>query len=299
MELSIEFKKDEIKLIDDYNKNRILINILNRLVLKLKSNSHDESVINFFDQMNTLFLIENKFNLNNLEDESLKCQNNSNLYSPKNEVDLNTGKNFASLLFLNQEDFSEFVEKEKNKFLGNSDNFSFENLKLLSMFEEEIRNFLKKKKELLKKYKLKENSNILEKNSINIHNDNLTSKFEKIFTKFNENFELLNDIYENFKNSHIQREKREISNFENNLSSIKELLENLMNLIIQELTGEKSFLVMNVVKSKLIDENNFLTEDINKLKSDINEYTMKGEELTLLVKEYKKLSNLVDCKKNK
>jgi hypothetical protein len=283
MELSIEFKKDEINLIDEYNKNRLLLNILNRLIFYLKTNNCDESLVSFFDEMNSLYLISEKFNLNNADYDDV---NDSRDLKNSNE------KCFPCMLFLEKEDFDNIVQK--HRISSNSNNLSIENLKLLSLFEEEIRKFLRKKKEILRKLNRKQNSS-------SFYNDDSGNKefFDKIFHKLTENFEIFNDIFENFKNSEIQQENKEITIFENTFRTLKNLLERLMNFIIEELTGEKSILVLNEVKSRLTEENNSLIDEIKSLQYEMYKYTEQGDELTNLVREYKKLCNLIECKKNK
>jgi hypothetical protein len=302
MELSkFKLEKDEINVIDAYNKNKLLVNILNRLVLNLKNKGDDNNLVNFYDEMNSLFLIENKFCIweknyprNDGEDNS-NNSNNSRIYSQEN---------FPSVLFLDREDFRNFLEEEKS--LRNINSISEENLKLLSLFEEEIRKFLKKKKELSEKIKCKNytrSQNVNSNMSIcldlgKFESEIKTISYEEIFKKLIENFELITEIYENFITTQSQQEKAEILSFENNINSTKNLLEKLMNSIIEELSGEKSHKVLHEIRKNLREENKKLTDDINELKYQVNRFTGEGEDLMNLVKEYKKICNMIDCVKN-
>jgi hypothetical protein len=76
------------------------------------------------------------------------------------------------------------------------------------------------------------------------------------------------------------------------------LMENAMSKIISEITRDESHMVMNEIKNRFTFENVKLNEEINFLKSDLNEFAEKGEELSQLVKEYKKLCKMIECKKN-
>lgn len=286
MELSIEFKKDEINLIDNYNKNRLLVNILDRLIFFLKCNNCDESLVSFYDEMNSLYLIGKKFELDKESKSKSEDENHKDIQDVKNMKD----ECFPCVMFLDKKDFRKIKMPERD-----GKNLSIENLKLLSLYEEEIRNFLRKKKEIIKKLNNK-HVNSSEKSDCS---SNSNKEFlDKLFSKMIENFENFNDIFENFKNSLVYQENREIASFENTFRTMKNLLERLMNMIIEELTGEKSIIVMNEVKSRLTEENNILSDEIKRLQFEIYKYTEQGDELTILVREYKKLCNLIDCKKN-
>jgi hypothetical protein len=292
MELSIEFKKDEINLIDDYNKNILLVNILDRLIFFLKCNNCDESLVSFYDEMNSLYLIGKKFELDHDNDHKSKSEDEDENSKDIQDVKNPKEKCFPCLLFLDKEDFCKIKMPQRDR-----NNLSIENLKLLSLFEEEIRKFLKKKKEIIKKLNNKHvnSSHYLEKSDELSYNNR--ELLDKLFSKMIENFENFNDIFENFKNSLIQQENKEIATFEQTFRTMKNLLERLMNIVIEELTGEKSIHVMNEVKSRLTEENNILSDEIKRLQFEIYKYTEQGDELTNLVREYKKLCNLIECKK--
>jgi len=70
-----------------------------------------------------------------------------------------------------------------------------------------------------------------------------------------------------------------------------------MKKITDKLTCEENLKLLDYMKNNIIDEKMKLNKEIEVLKSKLKDYSVKGEELSILVKEYKKLCNSLECNK--
>lgn len=261
---SYDLKENELKIIDSYNKLKLIVNLFQNFTFKL--NDKDKDLINFYEEIYSLHLINNK------------------IFIKENEENINN-----SLLFCNKNDKFEIDENKFNNMKAR--NLS---LKLLSLFEDEVKKFLN----------YKNNSKLFNKNKKSLITEqetlkNLKISFDEIYSLLNKNFELINEIYENFKFKEIENNNNysELLHQENFLK-IKDSLDNFMSMIFNEITSEQNFKVLESIKNKLIDEQNNFKLEIKQNKEKLNEYLNQGEELSNLVKEYKKICNLIECKKN-
>jgi len=172
-----------------------------------------------------------------------------------------------------------------------SSNFTeTDGLSLLGFFEEEIRNFFNTHSFLLKNV-IKENNN--EKNNYNIEN-----KIKEISNIVKENGELINDIYNDFKNAHTKEKQKYIDYINQQHAKINEAVENIKTYSYNTLSSEQNIKTLNKFKEQLLKEQKEKEEEIKYYESLLNKYTSQGDEMTQLLNEYKKYSNMINCFKD-
>jgi uncharacterized protein YoaH (UPF0181 family) len=252
-----------IEKVDEYNINQLLMNLFKRLLIKC----------------------ETKQDSNNDNDSLLKIliekikSNYPNFYFSLKEPNENFGLFYTSMDKLVQEysTSSNFTE---------TDGFS-----LLGFFEEEIRNFFSYHPFLLKNaFK----SNEKEKNNYNIEN-----KIKEITNIVNENTSLINDISNEFKTVHTTEKQKYIDYINQQHAKINNAVENIKKYSYNNMSSEQNIKSLNKFKENLLRERKEKEEEIKYYETLINKYTSQGDEMTQLLNEYKKYSNMIDCLKNK
>ena len=255
-----------IQKIDEYNINQLLMNLFKRLLIKSETQSDSN------DGNNSLLKILV---------EKIKS-NYPNFYFSLKEKDENFGLFYTSMEKLVEEysNTSNFTE---------TDGFS-----LLGFFEEEIRNFFRSHPFLLKNTI---NANNDEKNNIN--NYSIENKIKEINNLVNENGMLINDIFNEFKKAHTTEKQKYIDHINQQHAKINEAVENIKNYSYNKMSSEQSFKTFEAMKQNLLRERKEKEEEIKYCQSLLNKYTSQGDEMTQLLNEYKKYSNMIDCLKNK
>ena len=252
-----------IEKVDEYNINQLLMNLFKRLLIKC----------------------ETKQDSNNDNDSLLKIliekikSNYPNFYFSLKEPNENFGLFYTSMDKLVQEysTSSNFTE---------TDGFS-----LLGFFEEEIRNFFSSHPFLLKNaFK----SNEKEKNNYNIEN-----KIKEITNIVNENTSLINDISNEFKTVHTTEKQKYIDYINQQHAKINNAVENIKKYLYNNMSSEQNIKSLNKFKENLLRERKEKEEEIKYYETLLNKYTSQGDEMTQLLNEYKKYSNMIDCLKNK
>jgi len=252
-----------IEKVDEYNINQLLMNLFKRLLIKC----------------------ETKQDSNNDNDSLLKIliekikSNYPNFYFSLKEPNENFGLFYTSMDKLVQEysTSSNFTE---------TDGFS-----LLGFFEEEIRNFFSSHPFLLKNaFK----SNEKEKNNYNIEN-----KIKEITNIVNENTSLINDISNEFKTVYTREKQKYIDYINQQHAKINNAVENIKKYSYNNMSSEQNIKSLNKFKENLLRERKEKEEEIKYYETLLNKYTSQGDEMTQLLNEYKKYSNMIDCLKNK
>ena len=252
-----------IEKVDEYNINQLLMNLFKRLLIKC----------------------ETKQDSNNDNDSLLKIliekikSNYPNFYFSLKVPNENFGLFYTSMDKLVQEysTSSNFTE---------TDGFS-----LLGFFEEEIRNFFSSHPFLLKNaFK----SNEKEKNNYNIEN-----KIKEITNIVNENTSLINDISNEFKTVHTTEKQKYIDYINQQHAKINNAVENIKKYSYNNMSSEQNIKSLNKFKENLLRERKEKEEEIKYYETLLNKYTSQGDEMTQLLNEYKKYSNMIDCLKNK
>ena len=261
---SINLEDEQIiEKVDEYNINQLLMNLFKRLLIKC----------------------ETKQDSNNDNDSLLKIliekikSNYPNFYFSLKEPNENFGLFYTSMDKLVQEysTSSNFTE---------TDGFS-----LLGFFEEEIRNFFSSHPFLLKNaFK----SNEKEKNNYNIEN-----KIKEITNIVNENTSLINDISNEFKTVHTTEKQKYIDYINQQHAKINNAVENIKKYSYNNMSSEQNIKSLNKFKENLLRERKEKEEEIKYYETLLNKYTSQGDEMTQLINEYKKYSNMIDCLKNK
>lgn len=276
-----------ISKIDEYNINQLLLNILNRLIIKSespKTNSQNPSTKD--SSINSNIIQSNRNNTNDYDETTLnqlitKLKDNyPNFFYKTLPPNPDFGILFTDMESLNKEyaNKSEFKE---------SDGFS-----LLGYFEEEIRTFFRKHPFLLKNnYNTEENNN---------NNKELIEKKIIQITKITEeNSLLLNDIFNNFKNVHSKEKQKYIDYINLQHSKINEVLEDIKNYAFNSLNSEQWYKSYEKLKERLIEDQKNKESEIRYNREVLNKYISQGEEMTSLLNEYKKYCNMIDCLKIK
>ena len=256
-----------INKIDEYNINQLLMNLFKRLLMKCES-------------------LQNKNNNDNKDNNALlqmlieKIKSNyPNFYFSLKEPNENFGLFYTSMDKLVQE-------------YGTSSNFTeTDGFSLLGFFEEEIRNFFNTHPFLLKNaYK----TNDKENNKYNFEN-----KINDITNIVKENNDLINDIYNEFKNAHTNEKQKYIDYINQQHARINEAVENIKAYSINTMGSEQNIKSLKKFKEQLIKEQKEKEEEIKYYESLLNKYTSQGDEMTQLINEYKKYTNMINCLKDK
>ena len=261
---SINLEDEQIiEKVDEYNINQLLMNLFKRLLIKC----------------------ETKQDSNNDNDSLLKIliekikSNYPNFYFSLKEPNENFGLFYTSM--------DKLVEE-----YGTSSNFTeTDGFSLLGFFEEEIRNFFSSHPFLLKNaFK----SNEKEKNNYNIEN-----KIKEITNIVNENTSLINDISNEFKTVHTTEKQKYIDYINQQHAKINNAVENIKKYSYNNMSSEQNIKSLNKFKENLLRERKEKEEEIKYYETLLNKYTSQGDEMTQLLNEYKKYSNMIDCLKNK
>ena len=256
-----------ISKIDEYNINQLLMNLFKRLLMKCES-------------------LQNKNNNDNKDNNALlkmlieKIKSNyPNFYFSLKEPNENFGLFYTSMDKLVQE-------------YGTSSNFTeTDGFSLLGFFEEEIRNFFNTHPFLLKNaYK----TNDKENNKYNFEN-----KINDITNIVKENNDLINDIYNEFKNAHTNEKQKYIDYINQQHARINEAVENIKAYSINTMGSEQNIKSLKKFKEQLVKEQKEKEEEIKYYESLLNKYTSQGDEMTQLINEYKKYTNMINCLKDK
>ena len=254
-----------IQKVDEYNINQLLMNLFKRLLMKCETQQNS----NNNDNNNALLKILV---------EKIKS-NYPNFYFSLKEPNENFGLFYTSMDKLVEEysTSSNFTE---------TDGFS-----LLGFFEEEIRNFFNTHPFLLK-------NTIQDKNKEN-NKYNIENKIKEILNLVKENGELINDIYNDFKNAHTKEKQKYIDYINQQHAKINEAVENIKTYSYNTLSSEQNIKTLNKFKEQLLKEQKEKEEEIKYYETLLNKYTSQGDEMTQLVNEYKKYTNMIDCLKDK
>ena len=257
-----------IEKIDEYNINQLLMNIFKRLLMKgetQKSEKNDNSSL-------LSILIE-------------KIKNNyPNFYfSLQNEPSDNFGIFYTDMNKLTQE-------------FGSSSNFTeTDGFSLLGFFEEEIRNFFKSHPFLLKNTLNNNNNDNKENNNKKL----IEMKINDLTNLLIENSSLINDIFKEFKNVHTNEKQKYIDYINQKHSKINKAVEDIKSYSYNTMNSEQSYKSFDKFKENLLLEQKQKEEEIKYYKALLNKYTSQGDEMTQLLNEYKRYSNMIDCLKDK
>ena len=259
-------KEDEklIEKVDEYNINQLLMNLFKRLLMKCEtqqnSNNNDNNAL--------LQILVEKIK-----------SNYPNFYFSLKEPNENLGLFYTSMDKLVEEfsNTSNFTE---------TDGFSF-----LGFFEEEIRNFFNTHPFLLK--------NAIKENNSQKSNYNIENKIKEISNIIKENGELISDIYNEFKNVQTKEKQKYIDYINQQHAKINEAVENIKTYSYNTLSSEQNIKTLIKFKEQLLKEQKQKEEEIKYYESLLNKYTSQGDEMTQLLNEYKKYSNMIDCLKDK
>ena len=252
-----------IEKVDEYNINQLLMNIFKRLLIKSEINQDSNN-----DNNSLLKMLVEKIK-----------SNYPNFYFSLKEPNENIGIFYTSMDKLVQEysNTSNFTE---------TDGFS-----LLGFFEEEIRNFFRDHPFLLK--------NAIKSKNEEKKNYDMENKIKEITNIINENEALINDIYNDFKNVHTTEKQKYIDNINQQHAKINEAVETIKNYSYNNMSSEQSFKSFNKFKENLLRERNEKEEEKKYCESLLNKYTSQGDEMTQLLNEYKKYTNMINCLKEK
>ena len=256
-----------IERIDEYNINQLLMNIFKRLLIKGESQKSEKN---------------DNSSLLNILIEKIKNNYPNFYFSLQQEPSDNFGLFYTDMNKLTQE-------------FASSSNFSeTDGFSLLGFFEEEIRNFFRTHPYLLK-------------NTLNSNNDNTENNNKKLIeTKINditnlliENTSLINDIFKEFKNAHSKEKQKYIDYINQKHSKINKAVEDIKSYTYNTLNSEQSYKSFDKFKENLLLEQKQKEEEIKYYKALLNKYTSQDDEMTQLLNEYKRYSNMIDCLKDK
>ena len=256
-----------IEQIDEYNINQLLMNIFKRLLIKAETQKTEKN-----DNTNNSLL--------SILIEKIK-KNYPNFYFSLKESNENFGLFYTDMAKLT----SEFAHSDFTE----TDGFS-----LLGFFEEEIRNFFRTHPFLLKntignnnEYNEEKNKNIIE------------LKIKNITNLLKENNEIMNEIFKEFKNAYGKDKQKYIDYVNQQHSKIKGIVEDIKAYSFNKMNSEQNLKSFDKFKENLLLEQKQKEEEIKFYKALLNKYTSQGEEMTQLLNEYKRYSNMIDCLKDK
>ena len=183
------------------------------------------------------------------------------------------------------------MDKLVEEFINSSNFTETDGFSLLGFFEEEIRNFFNMHPFLLK--------NAIKENNSQKNNYNIENKIKEISNIVKENGELINDIYNEFKNVQTKEKQKYIDYINQQHAKINEAVENIKTYSYNTLSSEQNIKTLIKFKEQLLKEQKQKEEEIKYYESLLNKYTSQGDEMTQLLNEYKKYSNMIDCLKDK
>ena len=257
-----------IEQIDEYNINQLLMNIFKRLLIKAETQKTEKN-----DNTNNSLL--------SILIEKIK-KNYPNLYFSLKESNENFGLFYTDMGKLT----SEFAHSDFTE----TDGFS-----LLGFFEEEIRNFFRTHPFLLKNTIGNNNNEYNEEKNKNI----IELKIKNITNLLNENNEIMNEIFKEFKNAYGKDKQKYIDYVNQQHSKIKGIVEDVKAYSFNKMNSEQNLKSFDKFKENLLLEQKQKEEEIKFYKALLNKYTSQGEEMTQLLNEYKRYSNMIDCLKDK
>lgn len=238
--------------IDKYNKLRLLYNIFQFFLIKSK-NTNDEQLKKILTSYKSN---ESRFIINNQKEE----------------------ENFG--IFFS--DINQIKKMNKDSTLNEQ-----ESLKLLSYFEEEIRNFFKSHN-----FKI----DVGDKNEeIKNQNNLINAKINQILILLTENTKILEEIFNKFKNAHLKEKQNFLDNINQQYSKINNILQTIILYIYSTFNSEQNIKSLNQLKDNLIQEQINSKNEIKVIKQKIRNFTDQGEEMSKLLAEYKRLNNMIDC----
>ena len=257
-----------INKVDEYNINQLLMNLFKRLLMKCEIQQNSNNNVNNNDNNSLLQILIEKIK-----------SNYPNFYFSLKDPNENFGLFYTSMDKLVQE-------------YSTSSNFTeMDGFSLLGFFEEEIRNFFNTHPFLLKNA-YKENNN--KKNNYEIEN-----KIRDITNISKENGYLINDIYNDFKNAHTTERQKYIDYINQQHVKINEAIENIKAYSYNTMSSEQNIKSLKKFKEQLLKEQKEKEEEIKYYESLLDKYTSQGDEMTKLVNEYKKYTNMINCLKDK
>ena len=257
-----------INKVDEYNINQLLMNLFKRLLMKCEIQQNSNNNVNNNDNNSLLQILIEKIK-----------SNYPNFYFSLKDPNENFGLFYTSMDKLVQE-------------YSTSSNFTeMDGFSLLGFFEEEIRNFFNTHPFLLKNA-YKENNN--KKNNYEIEN-----KIRDITNISKENGYLINDIYNDFKNAHTTERQKYIDYINQQHAKINEAIENIKAYSYNTMSSEQNIKSLKKFKEQLLKEQKEKEEEIKYYESLLDKYTSQGDEMTKLVNEYKKYTNMINCLKDK
>ena len=257
-----------IEQIDEYNINQLLMNIFKRLLIKAETQKTEKN-----DNTNNSLL--------SILIEKIK-KNYPNFYFSLKESNENFGLFYTDMGKLT----SEFAHSDFTE----TDGFS-----LLGFFEEEIRNFFRTHPFLLKNTIGNNNNEYNEEKNKNI----IELKIKNITNLLNENNEIMNEIFKEFKNAYGKDKQKYIDYVNQQHSKIKGIVEDVKAYSFNKMNSEQNLKSFDKFKENLLLEQKQKEEEIKFYKALLNKYTSQGEEMTQLLNEYKRYSNMIDCLKDK
>ena len=257
-----------IQKIDEYNINQLLMNIFKRLLIKAENQKTKKN-----DNTNNSFL--------SILIEKIK-KNYPNFYFSLKESNENFGLFYTDMAKLT----SEFAHSDFTE----TDGFS-----LLGFFEEEIRNFFRTHPFLLKNKISNNNNEYNEEKNKNI----IELKIKNINNLLKENNEIMNEIFKEFKNAYGKDKQKYIDYVNQQHSKIKGIVEDIKAYSFNKMNSEQNLKSFDKFKENLLLEQKQKEEEIKFYKALLNKYTSQGEEMTQLLNEYKRYSNMIDCLKDK
>ena len=255
--------------IDEYNINQLLMNIFKRLIMKGENQKSEKNGKN----------------------------DNSALLSSLTEKIKNNYPNFFFRLQQSNDNFGLFytdMAKLTQEYSSSSNFTETEGFSLLGFFEEEIRNFFRTHPFLLKNV-ISVNNDYNEDKNKNI----IEMKIKDITNLLNENNDIINDIYKEFKNAYTKEKQKYIDYINQKHSKINKAVEDIKTYTYNTMNSEQSYKSFDKFKENLLLEQKQKEEEIKLCKALLNKYTSQGDEMTQLLNEYKKYSNMIDCLKNK
>ena len=247
-----------IEQIDEYNLNQLLMNLFKRLIMKAENIKKENQDMNLYNLV-----------------EKIK-KNYPNFYFDLQESNDNFGIFYTDMNKLKKEYSKESDFSENDGFI------------LLGFFEEEIRNFLKTHPFLLSSTK------ILEKNE---KNDLLENKIKEIMKYYKENNELISDIFKLFTKKNSEDKQKYVDYIYQQKAQINKAVDDIKNYTYNIMSSEKNYKAFEKLKENLLSEQKQKEEEIKYYKSILNKYTSQGDEMTHLISEFKKYSNMINCLK--
>jgi hypothetical protein len=261
-----------IEQIDEYNINQLLMNLFRRLLIKGETQKTEQK-----DTKNN----NNNDSILSILVEKIK-KNYPNFYFSLMEPNENFGVFYTDMGKLTTEfAHSDFTE---------TDGFS-----LLGFFEEEIRNFFRTHPFLLKNNSIISNNNNNEEKNKNLIED----KIKDIINLLKENNVIMNEIFNEFKNAHNKEKQKYIDYINQQHSKIKGIVDDIKGYSFNIMNSEQNLKSFGKYKEILLAEQKKKEEEIKFYKAMLNKYTSQGGEMTKLLNEYKRYSNMIDCLKDK